>query len=98
MSKVTKLAGKLEKTLRIEEDLEEEFDVYMDGVLNAVIDEYDADEDEAVDYIIYVADDLAEEGLLPPFPTEDSSTEEVSAWLAAAESSGFAGMVLDSWE
>jgi len=86
------------KERKITEDLESEFDDYMDSVLAAIVAEYpDEDEDDVVDYILDVADELAEEGILPEFPGEDSSGDEVAEWLGAAQSSGFTGMVLDSW-
>lgn len=90
--------SKLKESMEVKENLEDEFDDYMDSVLGAVLDAYeDEDEESAVDYILEIADELAEEGILPPFPDEDSTSEEVAEWVGAAQSAGFAGMVIDSW-
>ena len=95
MSTGKKLGSKIKN--RMVEDLEMEFDDYMDSVLGAVLDEYDVDEDDAVDYIIEIADELADDGLLPYFPDEDSTSEEITDWVAAAQSAGFAGLVIENW-
>lgn len=74
------------------------FDFYIGEMVDDLLEEYDTDEDAAVEFVLSVADDLAAEGKMPPVPTEEDSADTVAKWLGVAGTMGFERMVLDAAE
>lgn len=77
-------------------DEDDALNMYLDTILERLVEEMDLDEDEAMEMIFAMADILAEEGELPEFPSDDSSSEDVSMWLGQAKTIGFERVVLDA--
>lgn len=81
-----------------EEDgnINDQIDMLLSGIVDALLEEYDLDEEEAFDFVLDVADVAAEEGMLPYLPDEDASDEELAAWYGQATTAGFTDMVLEA--
>jgi len=77
-------------------DANDAFNMYLDSILDAILDSTDMSEEGAVNAIFDAAEMAAEEGDMPPMPEEDSSDDEISIWLGKAKTVGFARVVLDS--
>lgn len=73
------------------------FDSYILGIVASILEEYELDEEEAIDYVFYVADDLAEQGELPTIP-EGEDPQETAEWLGKAQSMLFAELVMAALE
>lgn len=74
---------------------QEELNRYIVDIIRGVMAQYECSKDDAIDLVFEVADDLAEEGALPPMPEEGESTEdEVIQWMNAAKSMGFGAEVM----
>lgn len=71
-------------------------DAYVDDVVQALLDAYELDVEDAVGFVLELAEVFAEEGVLPPFPDEEDPAEMRSAWLGKAKSVGFAAEVLQA--
>jgi hypothetical protein len=69
-------------------DVADAFDMYLDNILDAVMEHAGLAENAAQNFIMKQADDLADSGDLPPWPT-DGSDDEVSIWLGKAKTLGF---------
>lgn len=78
-----------------ETDVNDAFDLYLDSILERLTTSLNADEDMAIEFIMLMADEMEEEGSMPPMPGEDASDNEVSMWMGAAKTSGFANKVLE---
>lgn len=73
------------------------FDNYVLSIVASILDEYEMDEEEALDYVFYVADGLAEDGDLPPIP-EDEDPQTNAEWLGKAQTMLFGELVLAALE
>lgn len=78
-------------------DVNDNFYAYIDGIVGSILDEYDVDEEEAVDYVFAVADDLAQAGDLPEIPAEDDLVA-TAEWMGKATSMLFGELVLAAVE
>jgi len=72
---------------------EDAFDLFLAGILDSLLAEYDSDEEEALDFVFGLADEMAEAGKLPFIPESDDGLPE---WIAAAQAAGFAQAVMDA--
>jgi hypothetical protein len=82
-----------------EPDVWQAFDMYIGEMVDDLMEEYELDEDGALDFIFDIADTAAAEGKLPAIPMDDpDDADAVAAWLGAAGSAGFERMVLDAAE
>ena len=66
---------------------------YMLSIAGSVYENFDVDEDEAIDFVYDVADQLGEEGTLPFIPEEDDLAG-TATWLGTAKTMGFGELVL----
>jgi hypothetical protein len=73
----------------------ERVDAFLTDVVESLMAEYDVDEEDAFDFVVSVADAMAEAGELPEMPAEDDEDDLQSEWLGAATTSGFAAVVLE---
>jgi hypothetical protein len=73
----------------------ERVDAYLTDLVDALMAEYDINEEDAFNFIMSVADSLAESGEMPPLPSEDDEDDLQSEWLGVATTSGFASTVLE---
>jgi hypothetical protein len=80
------------------DDIWNAFDLYVNDLIDDLLELYEISEDEAIDFIFEVADDLAAEGKMPEIPTEEGDAKAVAAWVGAAGTIGFERMVLDAAE
>ena len=73
------------------------FDAYIEQTMMAVSARCSISPEEALDALAEVADEMAENGHIPPMPDPDSaSAEELSAWAGAAKTAGLVGEVIRS--
>lgn len=78
-------------------DVNDALDDYILSIADSLLDEYDIDADEAVDFVFDVVASLEEEGTLPPLPDE-SEEVAVAEWLGKATTMGFGELVLAAME
>lgn len=69
------------------------FDLYMDDIVLDLLDEYELDDNDAIDFVFSIADELADEGKLPFIPEEDDE-KALTDWLGKAKTLGFEAIVL----
>lgn len=62
----------------------DDVDAYFNEMIDQLTANYDVSDDEAMDFIFDVADEMAEEGLLPEMPDDDDD-EALAAWLGTAK-------------
>lgn len=73
----------------------EAFESYIEQTAMAVAARCDVSLDTALDALVSVADQMAEEGLIPPMPDPDTaSPEELSAWAGAAKTAQLGAEVI----
>jgi hypothetical protein len=75
-------------------DVSDALDKYLSDMTERLMQKYDLSEDEAADFVLEVADNLASVGMLADFPDEDAPAEEVATWYAKAGSIKFDAMVM----
>jgi hypothetical protein len=71
-----------------------EYDRYMFGIVNKIIEDYGMERETAQEIVLSVAGVMAERKHLPVVPKGASDDEKVTAWLAAAEKIEFAKHVI----
>lgn len=76
-------------------DVDDAFDLYLDSLLERMLTALNATEEQATEFIMLMADEMEEEGMMPPMPGIDASDDEVSMWMGAAKTCGFANKVLE---
>jgi hypothetical protein len=74
----------------------EKVDTYLLDCVEALMGEYDIEEEDAWDFVFSVADMAAEEGLLPELPEEEDTDEALINWLGKAGTVGFKALVLQA--
>jgi len=79
-------------------DTEDALEAYVVEILSNLLDLYELDEDDAMEFIFDVADALVDEDLLPPFPEDDDSDKAKAAWLGTAKTIGFGAIVMQTAE
>jgi hypothetical protein len=73
------------------------FDAYIEQTMMSVSARCSISPEEALDALAEVADEMAENGQIPPMPDpESASAEELSAWAGAAKTAGLVGEVIRS--
>ena len=77
-----------------ETDIADAMDLYLNSLANTLLDQFDASEDEVGEFIVDMAMSMAEDGVMPPFPGEDATDDQMSLWLGAAKTVGFVHEVL----
>lgn len=71
------------------------FDAYIEQTMMAVSARCGISMDDALDALAAVADEMAENGQIPPMPDpEEASSEELSAWAGAAKTAGLVGEII----
>ena len=60
-------------------------DEYIGSIVDSMLEEYDIEAEEATDFVLAVAEDLAEDGTLPPVPDYDDEAN-AAIWLGKAKS------------
>lgn len=71
-------------------------DAYLWDIVDSLTTAYEVDEEDALDFVLGVAEDMAADGTLPDMPDEDSPAEAQAAWLGVASTSGFGNLVLQA--
>lgn len=73
----------------------EAFESYIEQTMMAVAARCDVSMDDALDMLVTVADEMAEQGLIPAMPDPDSaSAEDLSAWAGAAKTAQLGAEVI----
>lgn len=78
-----------------ETDVDAALDLYLDSIVERLVEKLGASEEQAVEFIMLMADEMEEQGHMPPMPGEGTSDDDVSMWLGAAKTCGFTNQVLD---
>jgi hypothetical protein len=78
-----------------ETDVDDALDMYLDSIVERLVTSLGAEEDMAIEFIMLMADEMEEQGVMPPMPGTDSMDDETSLWMGAAKTSGFANKVLE---
>jgi hypothetical protein len=79
-----------------ETDVWQAFDMYIGDMVDDLMEDFELNEDDALDFIFEIAEAAAAEGKIPEIPMDDNDADSVAAWLGAAGSAGFERMVLDA--
>lgn len=69
------------------------FDEYLFGLADRIAMKKDMDPEDVIEYLVAVADLLAERNLLPVLPEDDADATVYVAWVGAAKSVGFENVV-----
>lgn len=80
---------------RAEHKVQRAFDLYMDHVVDRLV-QLGAASEVALDVIFQTVTYLAEEGVLPPYPTERATYEEAARWLVAAADFGLVEFLVEA--
>lgn len=80
---------------RVEGRVQRAFDLYMDHAVDRLV-ALGATDEVALDAIFQTVTYLAEEGVLPPFPTERATYEEAAHWLVEAADFGLVGFLIEA--
>lgn len=64
------------------------FEAYIGGIADGLMAEYEIDEDDAVDFVLDIADDMADAGMLAELPDVEDS-KALALWIGQAQSVGF---------
>jgi len=72
-------------------NIQDALNFYLQNIANAMIDEFGIDEPHAHQHIESCADEMSQDGLLPPFPECGCADSDVILWLGKAKSLGFEG-------
>lgn len=75
-------------------DVNDAMNMYLVNIADRLMAEFEMGEDEALDFIFSCADELSENGDMPPMPEDEAGDQEVSIWMGKANSLGFTGYVL----
>lgn len=82
---------------RAEHKVQQAFDLYMDHAVDRLV-ELGVSSEVALDAIFQTVTYLAEEEVLPSYPTERASYEEAARWLVAAVDFGLIEFLLEAAE
>lgn len=77
-------------------DVNDAMNMYLDSAVERLMGEFDMSEDDAIEFIFDCADEMAEDGDLPPLPEDEAPDQEISMWLGKANSVGFVSQCLRS--
>jgi hypothetical protein len=73
----------------------EAFESYIEQTMMSVSARCDVSMDDALEMLVTVADEMAEQGLIPPMPDPDeASAEALSAWAGAAKTAQLGAEVI----
>jgi len=75
---------------------EDKVDALFAEIIDAMMLEYEVDEETVLEFIFQVAMDAAEEGILPEFPEDDAPESDLLDWYGKAVGVSFKSMVLDA--
>jgi hypothetical protein len=75
-------------------DVDVALNTYLNAILTRLMTELGMDGDAGEALIYSTADKLATSRGLPPFPTDESSDEEVAIWVGKAKTMGFDNEVM----
>lgn len=65
-------------------DVEDALDMYLSGMVDSLLNQYDATDEEAADTVFAAIDQAVQAGVLPELPPDDASEQEVSLWVGKA--------------
>lgn len=66
------------------DDVEDAFDMYLSGMVDSLMNQYDATDEEAADTVFAAIDQAVSDGKVPPMPEDDASEQEVALWVGKA--------------
>jgi hypothetical protein len=65
-------------------EVEDALDMYLSGMVDSLMNQYDATDEEAADTVFAAIDQAVADGKLPELPDDDASEQEVSLWVGKA--------------
>jgi len=77
------------------DDEEDALDMYLSGLVDSVMHQYDVTDEEAADVVFACIDDATEIGKLPELPDEDASVEAIATWIGKATTGNLPKLVDD---
>lgn len=75
------------------EDVEDALDMYLSGMVDSLLNQYDATDEEAADTVFAAIDQAVSAGKLPELPPDDASPQEISMWVGQATLANLQRMV-----
>ena len=75
------------------EDVEDALDMYLSGMVDNIMAQYDATDEDAADVVFACIDELVSGGKMPALPDEDAGADEVAIWIGKATTNGLQRMV-----
>ena len=65
-------------------DVEDALDMYLSGMVDSLMGQYDATDEEAADTVFAAIDQAVKDGKLPEMPSDTAKEPEVSLWVGKA--------------
>jgi len=75
-------------------DIWDTFTFYLTGIVDALQEKYEIDDDAAFDFVAATGDEMTERDFLPEFPHDASAKKDVAEWIGVAKSIGFDAAVM----
>lgn len=75
------------------DDVEDALDMYLSGMVDSLMNQYDATDEEAANVVFAAIDQAVAHGKLPELPADDASPQEVSLWVGQATLANLQRMV-----
>jgi hypothetical protein len=66
------------------DDVEDALDMYLSGMVDSLMNQYDATDEEAADTVFAAIDQAVKDGKLPEMPSDTAKEPEVSLWVGKA--------------
>lgn len=74
-------------------DVEDALDMYLSGMVDNLMAQYDTTDEEAANVVFACIDKLVSSGKLPEMPDEDATEDQVAIWIGKAATSGLQRIV-----
>jgi hypothetical protein len=95
MSTATQVRAEARKELRKEAKIDSAFTLFMDHAVSQLVGR-GLNDTSAMEVIFTLADQLAEQETLPPFPDDRASYQEKGLWLVSASDFGFVEFAVEA--
>ena len=66
------------------DDVEDALDMYLSGMVDSLMNQYDATDEEAADTVFAAIDLAVKDGKLPEMPSDTAKEPEISLWVGKA--------------
>jgi len=79
----------------LDTDADDAIDIYLSGMVDHVMHQYDATDEEAADVVFAAIDDAVETGKMPEMPDEGAAKDTLALWVGKASTGGLQKIVDD---